>query len=232
MGTPRSVSCLPEKSLLAPSFGVKRCLRRVRKSQQKTEPKTVRRKDQPATKYAMTISTSESTAPTHGLSVAVMVTRPSRAVRALLSAASMAPHGLRRMRTLIACEAIQTRANIAMPSGTVRRLSSQEKSIEPRLIIARPVAMECSCGTCRAIILESESIVKGTTAPAATRPEALFSIVSMTSSGFLRPAGTAAPKASLAAHAPTRSVAGSQKLSWANHGSACFSSGVLAVKYL
>jgi hypothetical protein len=74
-------------------------------------------------------------------------------------------------------------------------------------------------------------MVKGTTAPAATRPEALFSMVSRTSRGFLVPGGRMVPRESLAATRPTMRAAGMMKLHCAYHGSAAFCSGVLALRF-
>jgi len=88
---------------------------------------------------------------------------------------------------LIACDAIHTTANIANPNGTVRTLSSPEKSIAPMCNIANPLEPSTApsvpaVGT-PSIILETADIVNGTTAPAAASPVALFSIVSKTSRG-------------------------------------------------
>src|SRR5690606_38568482 len=116
----------------------------------------------------------ESAALIQGLSMAVSVMRPSRPVRAALSAASIAPHGLSRMSALIACEAIQTTANTATPMGTVRMLSNQDQSMAATWMLAVPVAISASVGAgLAAIILERPAMVRGTTAPAATRPVAL-----------------------------------------------------------
>ena len=90
---------------------------------------------------------------------------------------------------------------------------------------ASPVGMICACGPTESSSLEMVSMVNGMTAPAATRPEALFSIASSTSRGFLKPGGSAAPNESLTAQIPTIRTAGNQKLIWANHGRRAFSSG-------
>ena len=122
-----------------------------------------------------------------------------------------------------------------MPNGTVSRFSNQERSIAPTCNIAIPLDSRTAPSTpavfAPTIIFETAAIVNGTTAPAATSPVALFSIVSSTSSGFFMPGGTAAPSASFAAHSPTISNAGPKNAHWANHGKAAFCSGVDALKY-
>ena len=137
------------------------------------------------------------------------------------------------MSTLIAWPTTQTTANTATDSGTIKIVSSQEKFIAPIGIRARPpMAVTGWSGPTDAIMsLEPSATSEGMTAPAATSPLTLFSSVSATSSGFLNPGGSAAAIVSLNAHKPTSSSAGSQKETWANHGSRAFSSGVPALKY-
>src|SRR6478609_3849067 len=82
--------------------------------------------------------TPERVAPTTGSIHAVAVTSPSNDVRRALSAASIAPHGLSRISTLIACELSHTTAKTATDSGTINALRSQLLSIIPTGSMARP----------------------------------------------------------------------------------------------
>src|SRR6478736_7215392 len=164
----------------------------------------------------MTTITAESVAPTTGSIHAVAVTSPSTEVRAALRAASIAPHGLSRIRTLIACDVIQTTANTATDSGTIRMLSSQLVSIVATGSMARPGR---AAPTVMAVSGEPEPMMNfeprvtsdGITAPAATSPLTLFSKVSAISSGFFQPGGMVAPSASFAATRPTSSRPHNQK---------------------
>src|SRR5688572_18896589 len=76
------------------------------------------------------------------------------------------------------------------------------------------------------------SIANGMTAPAATSPLNLFSMVSSTSSGFFKPGGTTVPNASFSAQTATISSAGSQNEIFAYHGKASRAAESFAVKYL
>ena len=128
----------------------------------------------------------------------------------------------------MACDAIQTTANTATANGKVSAVSSHEKSIAASGSVARPVGTGAAPGPCATKTLDRASIVNGRTAPAATKPETLFSTVSRISRGFLKPGGSAAARESFAAHTPTINIAGSQKATCANHGSAVRCSGVSA----
>ena len=136
------------------------------------------RKDQPATKYAITMITNENPALTHGFIVELRVNNPNNAVRPPFNAASIAPQGLRRIRPLIACDAIHTTAKIAMPKGTVRMLSNHDRSNAANWIVANVPGKPTETGPAAAIaslpmiIFDSAAMVKGTTAPAATNPVA------------------------------------------------------------
>lgn len=124
---------------------------------------------------------------------------------------------------MITCDAIQTTANTATPDGTVRMFSSHDQSALATGSIARPAgrtATRSAAGCAPKTRFESESIVMGTTTPAATRPESLFSTVFSTSSCLLVPVGNTVPRVSFAVHAAASNSAGSPNLSYANHGNA------------
>src|SRR3954466_3839953 len=117
--------------------------------------------------------TADSVAPTTGSIHAVATTSPSNDVRSALSAASIAPHGLSRISTLIACELSHTTTKTATDSGTISTLRNQLLSIAPTGSMARPdhaAPADAVAAAGWTINFEASVTSDGITAPAATSP--------------------------------------------------------------